>query len=108
MTIWVHNIKGISVSNGFRPDGCDFSIDTPAVTFGAGEEMAAINLAANQNNLSILSGGQASIGYSGYLTGSGHSGKLILICHSLVWELRAGSYSGAAIPICLCLGSLAP
>jgi hypothetical protein len=51
--------------------------------------MAAINLAASQDNLSILSGGQASIGYSGYSTGAGHSGKVIpmLIFHFFVWEL---------------------
>jgi hypothetical protein len=37
-------------------------------------------------------------------------GKLIpiLIFYSLVWELRAGSFSGAAMPVGLCLGSLAP
>jgi hypothetical protein len=32
----------------------------------------------------------------------------ILICYSFVWELRAGSFSRAVMPVCPCLGSLAP
>jgi len=72
MTIWVHNINGVSVSNNFKPDGCDNTIDTPAITFGAGIEMGTLNLVANQNNLEIISGGEVSVGYNGYATGAGH------------------------------------
>jgi FAD/FMN-containing dehydrogenase len=72
MTIWVHNIKGITVADKFRPTGCDYFIGTPAITFGAGEEMGSLNLAAYQNNLEIISGGQDSVGYGGYATGAGH------------------------------------
>lgn len=35
--------------------------------------MAALNLAASQNNLQVQSSGQASVGYNGYATGAGHS-----------------------------------
>jgi hypothetical protein len=72
MTVWVHYIKGLSVADSFKPAGCDHSIDTSAITFGTGEEMGSLNLAAFQNNLEIISGGQDFAGYGGYATGAGH------------------------------------
>ena len=65
-------MKGISFHDGFRPRGCGFSIDTPAVTFAPGELMTDINLATSLKNLTVISGGQASVAYGGYMTGSGH------------------------------------
>ncbi|KAE9363516.1 FAD-binding domain-containing protein [Stipitochalara longipes BDJ] len=104
MTIWVHNIKGISVSNGFRPAGCDFSIDVPAITIAAGEDMAAINSVANQHNLSIISGGEASITYGGYSTGGGHGalGPTYGMAADNVLEMEVVSPTGDILTINEC------
>jgi hypothetical protein len=50
-------------------------------------------------------------GFGGFLPWyTGDSGMLIfiLIRCSFVWELRAGNFWGAPLPVCLCLRSLAP
>ena len=66
MSLWLHNLKGISIANGFRPAGCDFSIDVPSIKIAAGEDMAAINSLASQYNMSIISGGDVKVSGSSY------------------------------------------
>jgi FAD/FMN-containing dehydrogenase len=73
LSIWVHNLQGISIHNAFKPEGCKHSINTAAITFAAGAQMAELNAAANSKGLSILSGGQHGVGYGGFATGAGHS-----------------------------------
>jgi hypothetical protein len=53
-------MKGISFSKGFKPQGCHYSIDTDAITFGAGNVMGELNSAAALKNLTIISGGEVS------------------------------------------------
>jgi FAD/FMN-containing dehydrogenase len=65
-------LQGIQIQEYFRPKGCQFSIDGPSITFGAGNEMGALNAAASLQNLTILSGGQDSVNYGGYASGAGH------------------------------------
>jgi FAD/FMN-containing dehydrogenase len=66
-------LTGISISKSFKPQGCDFSIDVPAITAGGGSAMGDLNLAASQESLYILSGGATSVSVGGYLTGGGHA-----------------------------------
>jgi FAD/FMN-containing dehydrogenase len=67
-------LTGVSISDGFRPQGCKFTIDTPAVTLGSGTDMGELNLATSLQNLTVLGAGEESVVYSGYVTGGGHSG----------------------------------
>ncbi|KAH8656592.1 hypothetical protein BGZ60DRAFT_518731 [Tricladium varicosporioides] len=73
LSIWTHHLKGISIAKSFRPEGCNFSINVPAITAGGGNQMGEVNLAANREGLYILSGGSKTVSYGGYLTGGGHS-----------------------------------
>jgi FAD/FMN-containing dehydrogenase len=57
----------------FKPQGCGYSIDTPALTLAAGEQYGNINLAASLKNLTVLSAGEQYVGIGGHLTGGGHS-----------------------------------
>ncbi|KAH6665728.1 hypothetical protein B0J14DRAFT_705756 [Halenospora varia] len=73
LSIWTHHLKGISISKSFKPQGCNFSIEVPAITAGGGNQMGEVNLAASQAGLYVLSGGSKTVSYGGYLTGGGHS-----------------------------------
>jgi FAD/FMN-containing dehydrogenase len=64
-------MKGISIHESFQPRGCKFTLDYAAVTVAAGSNMGEINLAANSNNLTLLSAGKESVGCGGYITGGG-------------------------------------
>jgi FAD/FMN-containing dehydrogenase len=63
---------GLDFHDGFSPQGCDFSIDGPAVTAAAGTQMLEIDYEAHLRNLTIVSGGAGTVGVGGYLTGGGH------------------------------------
>lgn len=47
-------------------------VTTAAITVGAGVPMIDINIAAAAQNLTIVSGGAATVGLGGYLSGGGH------------------------------------
>jgi FAD/FMN-containing dehydrogenase len=66
-------MSGITFHDKFKPEGCGYFIDTPAVTAAAGSQMAEINLAASLKNLTVMSAGGSTVGIGGYLTGGGHS-----------------------------------
>ena len=72
LSIWTHNMQGLSFSNGFNPQGCGYSIDTAAITAAAGVQMMEIDYEASLRNLTIVSGGAGTVGLGGYLTGGGH------------------------------------
>jgi FAD/FMN-containing dehydrogenase len=65
-------MKEITFHESFQPQGCGFTFYTPAVTVAAGSNMGEVNLAANLKNLALLSAGEESVGYGGYITGGGH------------------------------------
>jgi FAD/FMN-containing dehydrogenase len=66
-------MRGISFHSGFKPKGCHFSIDGPAVTAAAGTQMLELDYEVHLRNLTIMSGGAGTVGVGGYLTGGGHS-----------------------------------
>ena len=66
-------MRGLSFHDGFRPKGCDFSIETHAVTAAAGSQFNEIDLQASLRNLTVVAGGSETVGIGGYLTGGGHS-----------------------------------
>lgn len=66
-------MQGLSFHDSFRPKGCDFSIDTHALTAAAGSQFNDIDLQASLRNLTVVAGGSETVGIGGYLTGGGHS-----------------------------------
>jgi FAD/FMN-containing dehydrogenase len=66
-------MSGITFYDKFKPEGCSYFIDTPAVTTAAGSQMEEINLATSLRNLTVMSAGGPTVGIGGYLTGGGHS-----------------------------------
>lgn len=65
-------MKGIAIHKDFRPCGCLHSIKTPALTARSGETMADVNLAASLQDLTVVSGGEKTVGVGGFIPGGGH------------------------------------
>ncbi|KAI1818957.1 FAD-binding domain-containing protein [Xylaria intraflava] len=73
LSIWVHHMKSFKTYNTFRPAGCNFTIDSPAVTVGGGSQIGDIYEELDKFNQTIVGGGSKTIGIGGYITGGGHS-----------------------------------
>ncbi|KAI1194277.1 hypothetical protein F5X97DRAFT_311609 [Nemania serpens] len=73
LSIWVHHMQSYKVHEAFRPAGCRFTIDTPAVTVGGGSQLGAIYEKLDKINQTIVGGNSKSVSVGGYLTGGGHS-----------------------------------
>ncbi|KAK0229643.1 FAD-binding domain-containing protein [Armillaria nabsnona] len=73
--IWTHHLKSISYNKALIPQGCESTADpVPAVTFGSGVQFSDVLEFANENNLTIPGGSDATVGVGGgYLQGGGHS-----------------------------------
>lgn len=64
--------------NGFRPEGCNFTIPEVAVTVGGGTQMSKLTAFANKFGRYVVSGSSNTVSVGGYVTGGGHgifSGK---------------------------------
>lgn len=66
-------MQSYKVHEAFRPAGCRFTIDTPAVTVGGGSQLGAIYEKLDKINQTIVGGNSKSVSVGGYLTGGGHS-----------------------------------
>ncbi|KAI8948659.1 hypothetical protein F4801DRAFT_441823 [Xylaria longipes] len=74
LSIWVHHMQSHKIhNNSFKPKGCKFTIDTPAVTVGGGSQFGAIYEELDRTNRTVVGGLSKSVGVGGYLTGGGHS-----------------------------------
>lgn len=73
LSIWTHHMRGLEFHDDFKPKGCRYHIDGPAIKAAAGTQMRELNEQAHLKNLTIMSGGSGSVGVGGYITGGGHS-----------------------------------
>ncbi|KAF8465891.1 FAD-binding domain-containing protein [Gautieria morchelliformis] len=74
LLLWMHNIQSITLNRAFVPKNCSADIQKPGVTFGAGTQYTSLIDFADLNNITIPSGGDATVaGGGGYLQGGGHS-----------------------------------
>ncbi|KAI0453359.1 FAD-binding domain-containing protein [Xylaria acuta] len=74
LSIWVHHMQSHKIHNdSFKPKGCKFTIDTPAVTVGGGSQLGAIYEELDKINRTVVGGNSKSVSVGGYLTGGGHS-----------------------------------
>ncbi|GLB33561.1 putative oxygen-dependent FAD-linked oxidoreductase family protein [Lyophyllum shimeji] len=72
LALWTHNLKDISYTPAFVPEGC--SAASPGVTVGAGVQWADAYAFAESNNITLVGGSDRSVGVSGgWLQGGGHS-----------------------------------
>ncbi|KAJ1306336.1 hypothetical protein OPQ81_011032 [Rhizoctonia solani] len=55
LALWTNNIKYISYSTKFVPEGCQQD-GVPALTYGAGQDFESIYLYADNNNLTFIGG----------------------------------------------------
>ncbi|KAI0172632.1 FAD-binding domain-containing protein [Hypoxylon sp. FL1284] len=73
LLIWVHHMKGLKTHASFQPRGCNFTIDTTAVTAGGGSQLAALYDELLKINQTVVGGYSKTVGLGGYITGGGHS-----------------------------------
>jgi FAD/FMN-containing dehydrogenase len=57
----------------FSPRGCNFTIETSAVTVGGGSQLGALYEELDKINQTIVGGNSKSVSVGGYITGGGHS-----------------------------------
>ncbi|KAI1172248.1 FAD-binding domain-containing protein [Nemania sp. FL0916] len=74
LSIWVRHMQSLEIhDNEFKPTGCNFSIDTPAVTVGGGSQLGPIYEELDKIGRVVVGGNSKSVSVGGYLTGGGHS-----------------------------------
>ncbi|KAJ6575616.1 FAD-binding domain-containing protein [Mycena vulgaris] len=72
--LWSHNLKSISYSSRFTPQGCPSRSTIPAVTTGAGIQTIELFEFADLHNITVPGGACPTVGIAGgYLQGGGHS-----------------------------------
>jgi FAD/FMN-containing dehydrogenase len=75
LSIWTHGLKNIQwFESSFTPTGCNFSINGPAVSVGAGNQWDEIYAAAKAKDptLGIVGGAFGSVSVGGYISNGGH------------------------------------
>ncbi|KAJ7454533.1 FAD-binding domain-containing protein [Mycena galericulata] len=69
--LWTHNLKDISYSAAFVPEGCTDAY--PGVTAGAGVQFYEAFQFAEEHNITLVGGSDATVGFTrGFLQGGGH------------------------------------
>ena len=66
-------VGGYEYHNGFQPEGCSTTINTTAVTAGAGSYVSDIYQQLSLHNQTVVDGMGKEVTMGGYLTGGGHS-----------------------------------
>lgn len=66
-------VGGYEYHNQFEPKGCGITINTTAVTAGAGSYVSDIYSSLDQYNLTAVDGLGPEVTLGGYTTGGGHS-----------------------------------
>jgi FAD/FMN-containing dehydrogenase len=65
-------LKDFKTRSSFRPSRCTVTIDSTAVTVGAGTQMWDLYNALNDLNQTVVGGGGKTVSVGGYVTGAGH------------------------------------
>lgn len=73
LSIWVHHMQDLETHTSFQPRGCNFTIDTTAVTAGGGSQVGHILDELQEINQTIVGGNSKTVSLGGYITGGGHS-----------------------------------
>ncbi|KAJ7117994.1 hypothetical protein C8R43DRAFT_1036601 [Mycena crocata] len=71
LALWTHNLKDISYDPAFVAEGCTDAY--PGVTAGAGVQFFEAFEFAEKNNITLVGGSDATVGFTGgFLQGGGH------------------------------------
>ncbi|KAI8632863.1 FAD-binding domain-containing protein [Xylariaceae sp. FL1651] len=73
LSIWVHHMQDRKTHDSFKPKGCNFTIETTAVTVGGGAQLGTLYEELDKINQTIVGGGSKTVSVGGYITGGGHS-----------------------------------
>ena len=74
LSIWTRYLVGdYEFHDGFTPAGCNITINTTAVTAGAGSYVSDIYYNLDLQNQTAIDGMGKEVTMGGYLTGGGHS-----------------------------------
>ncbi|KAL2198592.1 hypothetical protein P885DRAFT_76198 [Corynascus similis CBS 632.67] len=73
LSIWTRYLKDIKTHKSFRPKHCKTTIDSTAVTVGAGAQLWDLYSALDRLNQTVVGGGSKTVSVGGYVTGGGHS-----------------------------------
>ncbi|KAI1120993.1 FAD-binding domain-containing protein [Nemania abortiva] len=73
LSIWVHHMQENQLHNSFQPKGCNFTIDSTAVTVGGGSQIGALVEKLDKINQTVVGGTSKTVSVGGYITGGGHS-----------------------------------
>ncbi|KAN0089987.1 FAD-binding domain containing protein [Hyaloscypha variabilis] len=74
LSIWTRYTLGdYEYHDTFQPEGCSITINTTAVTAGAGSYVSEIYYQLNLHNQTAIDGMGSEVTMGGYLTGGGHS-----------------------------------
>ncbi|KAF2164919.1 hypothetical protein M409DRAFT_24821 [Zasmidium cellare ATCC 36951] len=74
LSIWTrYMISDYEIHKTFKPRGCEITINTTAVTAGAGSYVKDIYTNLKDYNLTVVDGLGPEVTMGGYLTGGGHS-----------------------------------
>ncbi|KAK3387405.1 hypothetical protein B0H63DRAFT_469968 [Podospora didyma] len=72
LSVNTHHLKTLTVHDSFTPRECDPSNQHPAVTLGAGSQMAGVYSALAEHNLTIVGGTGETVSLGGYISGGGY------------------------------------
>ncbi|KAJ7719991.1 FAD-binding domain-containing protein [Mycena maculata] len=71
LALWTHNLKDISYDAAFVPEGCTAAY--PGVTAGAGVQFFEAFQFAEEHNITLVGGSDATVGFTGgFVQGGGH------------------------------------
>jgi len=73
LSIWTRYMIDYVYHDVFQPAGCNITINTSAVTAGAGSYVSDIYYQLNLQNLTVIDGMGPEVTMGGYITGGGHS-----------------------------------
>ncbi|KAJ8129867.1 hypothetical protein O1611_g3761 [Lasiodiplodia mahajangana] len=73
LSIWVHHMQDHKLHTSFQPKGCNFTINTTAVTAGGGSQIGALVAELDKINQTVVGGTSKTVSVGGYITGGGHS-----------------------------------
>ncbi|KAF1962711.1 FAD binding domain-containing protein [Byssothecium circinans] len=72
LSIWTHNLRGISYLPSFNPDSCPINGTLPAARIAAGHTGIEVQLEMAKHAKIVVTGANPDVGMVGWITGGGH------------------------------------
>ncbi|KAF2638743.1 FAD-binding domain-containing protein [Massarina eburnea CBS 473.64] len=72
LSIWTHNLRGITYIPSFKPESCSASSTFTAVRVAAGQTGIEVQIEMARHSSIIVTGANPDVGLVGWITGGGH------------------------------------